>query len=176
MNALRDIAREIARRPPPPLLAFERMFATERAAAQLESRRIGAPLRPLPDPDAVDAIDAAGLRRLLGTLWTDRRCDRAATSAIARARAIGVRSVDRAIILAYLRHYPAGHPAFDDLRTAAAEAAKAHDWPWATRGDRWALWTGDGPRMVREALAADAMDDAGLSRLLAGSGFVSASA
>jgi hypothetical protein len=174
VSALRDIAKDIARRPPPPLLAFERMFATERAAAQLESRRIGTAQREAPDPDAVDAIDAAGLRRLIGTLWPDRRWNRAAARVIARGREISTRSLDRAIILACLRHYPVDHPAFADLRAAAAAASMAHDWPWATRAERWVLWTDDGPRRVREAVAADAMDDPGLMRRLAGSAFLAA--
>lgn len=175
MSALRDIAQDIARRPPLQLLSSERLSATERAAARLENRRIGGPRTAAPDPDAVDEIDAAGLRRLLGTLWADPRWAKAAADVVARGRETGTRSLDRAIILAYLRVYPVRHVAFDDLRAAAAAASAAHEWAWPARGERWGLWTTDGPRLVQAAIAGGAIDeDPALLRLLAGSAFLAA--
>jgi hypothetical protein len=58
---------------------------------------------------------------------------------VARSR----KSVDRAIIAAYLRHFPVDHPGFDHLTHASALVANRHDWPWRARGDRWALWDPD---------------------------------
>lgn len=174
MNRLREIARDIARQPPPSLLPSERLFVTERAAATLESQRMSATTRATPDPDAIEAIDTSALRRLLDTMWWDPRWNGPAAGLVTRARSIGTPSLDRAIILAYLRHYPAGHGAFDALRAAAAAASVAHDWPWAARGQRWALWTPDGPDVVHDAITGGRIEDQGLLRILATSAFLAA--
>jgi hypothetical protein len=173
-GALRDIAHEIGRRPPPQLLSFERLSATERAAATLENRRIGVVQAIPADPDAVDAIESAIVRRLLATIWSDPHWDSVAARLVLQARDAGQPGLDRALILAYLRCYPTGHRAFVTLRTAAAAASTAHDWAWAARGDRWSLWTPDGPNRARDAIAAGTMADDGLERCLAGSAFLAA--
>jgi hypothetical protein len=93
------------------------------------------------------------LRRLVGEMWTDQRCDAVAPAVLDEAIRVGRKSCDGAVILAYLRHLPTDHPAFDRLAAAAALAADRREWLWAERGRRWQLWNpADGPAKLGAAL------------------------
>ena len=96
------------------------------------------------------------LRRLVSELWNDPRCDDIAPAALNAAVAADAKSCDRAVLLAYLRHFPSDHPAFERLRSAASMTAERRDWPWRDRGRRWLLWDpGAGPATVAKALLAN---------------------
>jgi hypothetical protein len=79
------------------------------------------------------------LRRLVGELWDDSRCDAIAPAVLDAAVTANAKSCDRAVLVAYLRHFPSAHPAFERLRAAAALTAERRDWPWRARGQRWRL-------------------------------------
>ena len=108
------------------------------------------------------------LRRLVRELWTDPRCDPVANAALDAAVAVNAQSLDRAVITAYLRHFPHDHASFEPLRAAAAFSAERRDWPWRERGLRWQLWDKDAaPARLAAALlspegGASALRDAGL--------------
>jgi hypothetical protein len=80
------------------------------------------------------------LRRLVSELWEDERCDAVAVPVLEAAIGTDAKSLDRAVIGAYLRYFPRAHPAFEPLRAASALGAGRRDWPWRTRGERWQLW------------------------------------
>jgi len=135
---LREASAAIARTAAHPVLSVERLLATERVAAALEARRMKRAAR----------IDRLSLDSLAG-------------ATVERALAAGRRSVDRAIVEAYLLHYPVDRPGFAALREAAAVAADRHDWRWREAGRRWRLW--EGPAGLA-ALLASASDPAALLR------------
>ena len=167
MSALREASVAFARKGAHPLLSVERLFATERAAAGLESRRIGLAERGL----------ATELRRRLGDIWGDRQNGRLANDLVERLIRRERRSADRALIAAYLLDYPVDHPAFPALREAVAIAADRHAWRWQEAGRRWRLW--EGPNSLGEALrvAPDPqalLREAGFVGRLAEGAFVSA--
>ena len=182
MTGLRAAAIALARIDRHPVLPIERLFATERVAAGLEARRTGG-AEPWPDFVArlrsgdATLLSAAALRRLVRGLWRDRSAAASAAGIVERAVAIGRRSIDRAIVEAYLLHHPVDHRAFEALRAAAALAAGRHDWRWRSAGEQWRLW--DDPAAFGEALGlADdperLLRDAGFVGPLAGGAFVSA--
>lgn len=93
------------------------------------------------------------LRRLVNEMWPDRRCDMVAPGVLDAAVAKDAKSVDRAVLTAYLRHFPLDHPHFERLRAASALTAGRRDWPWRQRGEDWALWDKDaGPERLAKAL------------------------
>jgi len=99
------------------------------------------------------------LRRLVSELWNDERCDHVAPAVLDAAINANAKSLDRAVLSAYLRHFPLEHPAFERLRAASALGAGRWEWPWKARGERWRLWhRDDGPTGVATALLAG--DDA----------------
>ncbi|WP_374944918.1 EH signature domain-containing protein [Sphingomonas sp.] len=118
------------------------------------------------------------LRRLVGGLWTDARCDAIAPAVLDAAVAVDAKSCDRAVLSAYLRHFPSDHPAFERLRAAASLTAQRRDWPWRARGERWRLWDRDaGPATIAAALLASddpaaVLREAGLDGDLAQGEFV----
>jgi hypothetical protein len=171
MSRLRDSSVAFARTGAHRLLSIERLFATERIAAGLEARRIGQaePFAELVERTAdkgVAGLSVADLRRLLAGIWTDRSRARLAGTIVDHALGVARRSVDRALVAAYLLDYPVDHSAFEALRAAAAVAAERHIWSWRDAGRAWRLW--DGPALLGDALR-DA-DDATL--LLREAGFV----
>lgn len=93
------------------------------------------------------------LRRLVSELWEDERCDAIAPTVLDAAIAADAKSLDRAVLTAYLRHFPAEHLAFERLRAASALAAGRRDWPWRQRGESWRLWDRRaGPERLAKAL------------------------
>jgi hypothetical protein len=118
------------------------------------------------------------LRRLVGEMWADPRCAHLAPAVLDTAVAGNAKSLDRAVLTAYLRHFPTGHAAFDRLRLASQLTAERRDWPWRTRGREWRLWSRqDGPARLARALldhpdAAAVLRDAGLDGDLAQGAFV----
>lgn len=93
------------------------------------------------------------LRRLVSELWEDERCDAIAPAVLDAAIAADAKSLDRAVLTAYLRHFPAEHPAFERLCTASALGAGRRDWPWRQRGQSWLLWDRQaGPERLAKAL------------------------
>lgn len=93
------------------------------------------------------------LRRLVQDLWADPRCDAIAAPALTAALDIAAKSIDRAVVTAYLRHLPTAHPAFPALRKAVAVLAERHDWPWRERGRQWQLWDErNGPALLGRVL------------------------
>lgn len=142
-----------------PALPTERLLASERSAAALEGRRAGA-IRSAALLDASDpaSLGEADLVRLIDPVWADGARVRLALAVTEVALGRRRRSLDRAVIHAYLLRYPRTHPAFEVLRAAAGVAAARHDWGWA---DRVALWAADAPA----ALAARLATDAGLTGL-----------
>lgn len=118
------------------------------------------------------------LRRLVSEMWPDERCNLIAPKVLDAAIAAEVKSLDRAVLTAYLRHFPTEHPAFDRLRAASSLAAGRRDWVWRDRGERWALWDAQaGPgRLAQTLLETDdplaAMRGAGLDGDLAHGEFV----
>jgi hypothetical protein len=102
------------------------------------------------DPGAMSRRD---LRRLIGELWGDSRCERVAPAVLEAAIAADAKSIDRMVLTAYLRHFPSRHPAFEPLRKASALTASRRDWPWHARGETWLLWDAQaGPKQVAAAL------------------------
>lgn len=118
------------------------------------------------------------LRRLVGEMWTDPRCDALAPAVLDAAVTADAKSLDRAVLTAYLRHFPTSHAAFDRLRSASQLTAERRDWPWRTRGLEWRLWDRqDGPERLAHALldrpdAAGVLREAGLDGDLAQGEFV----
>lgn len=171
MSGLREVAAVSARRGAHPLLSVERLLASERVAAGIEARRIGRReawddlVARLPGA-SLAALPAADQRRLLLGIWTERSIASLAGGVVEQAAAGRRRSLDRAIVEAYLLRYPSDHPAFGALRAAAALAADRHDWRWREAGARWSLW--DGPAGLGDALR-DTFD---ARRLLHETGFV----
>lgn len=113
------------------------------------------------DPHTLSRRD---LRRLVSDMWPDERCDAIAMSTLNAAIAADAQSLDRSVLMAYLRHFPRDHPSFEALRAASAMAADRRDWLWRTRGERWQLWDAtNGPdHLARALLASD--DPGGLLR------------
>jgi hypothetical protein len=111
-------------------------------------------------------------------MWAEDSLEKTAPPVLGQSVARSRKSVDRAIIAAYLRHFPVDHPGFDHLTHASALVANRHDWPWRARGDRWALWDPDeGPSRLSRALLhtdgpAQLLREAGLDGDLATGGFV----
>lgn len=137
-----------------PVLSAERLLATERVAAGLEARRIK---------------NMARIDRLSPDTLTGASVERALTS--------GRRSVDRAIVEAYLLHYSVDRPGFAALQAAAAIAADRHDWRWRDAGRRWHLWSGphaSGEALREHADPAALLREAGFVGRLADGAFVSA--
>jgi len=182
MSRLREASRALARTGAHPVLPVERLFAIERIAAGLETRRIArpAPWLDLADQardDGLGSLPIADLRRLLRPIWADRAQTRLAGALVERLAEDARRSTDRALITSYLVAYPVDHPAFERLRAAAAAGADRHAWQWREAGRAWQLW--DGPAAFGKALkrAVDGqalLRDAGLVGSLADGGFVSA--
>jgi hypothetical protein len=118
------------------------------------------------------------LRRLVSELWGDERCDGIAPVVLDAAIAADAKSLDRAVLTAYLRHFPADHPSFERLRAASALGAGRRDWPWRLRGETWQLWDAQaGPERLASALlsqpdAHSVLRDAGFDGDLAQSEFV----
>ncbi len=181
MSALREASTASARMGAHPLLSVERLFASERIAAGLEARRIE---RVSVWDELVDRASAgpatlspADLRRLLAGIWSERAHAGLAAPIVERAVAFGRRSVDRAILSAYLLDHPVDHRAFAALRAAAAVAADRHDWGWREAGRRWCLWEGPDAlgAAIREAAEPSALlREAGFVGRLADGAFVSA--
>lgn len=128
------------------------------------------------DPCALSRRD---LRRLVGELWSDSRCDIVAPAVLDAAVAADAKSLDRMVLTAYLRHLPKTHPAFERLRAASALTAARRDWPWRARGETWRLWDAEaGPDRLAAALLdqedpAAVLRGAGLDGDLAQGAFVS---
>lgn len=102
------------------------------------------------DPDALSRRD---LRRLVGELWRDPRCNGIAPVVLKAAMTADAKSLDRMVLTAYLRHFPTAHPAFERLRDASAQTATRRDWPWRARGEVWRLWDAEaGPERLADAL------------------------
>lgn len=102
------------------------------------------------DPTRLQRRD---LRRLVSDMWPDERCDPISAAVLAAAVGANAKSLDRAVLTAYLRHYPSDHPAFERLRNASALTAGRRDWPWRERGEQWGLWDREGPmRLARRLL------------------------
>jgi hypothetical protein len=174
MTALRKAAEAIARTGIHQVLTAERLFASERVAAGLDALRV-ATIEPWDELAAragadITALADGELRRLIDGIWHQPGGGRLAATSMAEAAVRRRRSCDRAVIEAYLRHYPQDHPAFGALRTAAEAAAIRHDWAWQERGRRWRLWEKDAPDLLRAAIAEGG--DAGA--LLAEAGLVGA--
>ncbi|MGD9665427.1 MAG: EH signature domain-containing protein [Novosphingobium sp.] len=129
------------------------------------------------DPQSLSRRD---LRRLVGGLWSDPRCEPVASRTVAAALESDATSLDRTLLTAYLRHFPREHPAFEQLRAAAQTAANRHDWPWRERGKKWKLWNPrTGPGTLAKALTthedgAAILRQAGLDGDLAQAGFAEA--
>ncbi|HEY0270530.1 MAG TPA: hypothetical protein VGC10_06035 [Sphingomonas sp.] len=183
MTGLRRAAETIARTGIHPVLTAERLFASERVAAGLDALRV-APFEPWDELVAraladISVLSAGELRRLIDGVWRDPAPGRLAIALAGAVLARGGRSGDRALIEAWLRHYPRDHGGFDALREAAATAAGRHDWAWRERGRRWRLWAEDAPALLRAAIAdggeADALlAEAGLTGTLAHGAFADA--
>jgi hypothetical protein len=110
-------------------LSFDRLFAVQRASASLESRRLKTgrrteAMRKLRRQVAASKADSPDLLVLLDHALQEER-----------------RSVDRAIIHAYLAAMPSAHANFPLLRQAAETAADRHAWSWRDIGRRLALWS-----------------------------------
>lgn len=183
MTAFRKAAEAIARTGIHPVLTAERLFASERVAAGLDALRV-TPFEPWElliaraVPDLATLSDGE-LRRLIDGIWHRPGPGRIAAPVIGEILTRGRRNGDRALIEAYLRHYPTDHPTFRILRESAGFAAGRHDWPWRERGRRWRLWEADGPDALRAAIADGGeaeplMADAGLSGALAQGAFAAA--
>ena len=182
MSRLRDAALALARTGAHPVLPIERLFAIERIAAGLETRRTGTPtpwadLVERAEEKGLGALSIAELRRLLRGIWTDRSRVRLAGALVERLGWDEERSTDRALIASYLVAYPVDHPAFDRLRAVAAAGADRHAWRWRDSGSLYRLW--DGPATLGKALgqAEDPqalLRDAGLVGRLADGAFVTA--
>lgn len=180
MSGLKDSAYGIASSGVFPALSSERLFAIEHVAAMLDRQQT-----QLPEPwaeliervreEGVDILSDSDLRRALDRIWTDRTATALAAPLVAAAIARQRRSLDRALIHAYLSRYPTGHRAFETLREAAARAADRHDWRWRDRGRQFGLWEPDaatlalklGAGMDRTML----LDQAGLTGTLAEGAF-----
>lgn len=127
------------------------------------------------DPSRLATRD---LRRLVFEIWEDARCDPLAAPVLEQAVARDAKSLDRAVLSAYLRYFPTEHPSFDALAGASALTARRRDWPWRRRGEEWQLWDKKaGPARIAEALltrpdATDVLRDAGLDGDLAQGEFV----
>ena len=105
------------------------------------------------DPARLARLARRDLRRLVGDLWADRRCDALAPMVLDAAVAADAKSLDRAVLAAYLRHFPTDHAAFDRLRAASQLTAERRDWPWRERGREWHLWDRQGgPERLARAL------------------------
>lgn len=117
------------------------------------------------------------LRRLLGEMWPDPRCNALAGRVVAEAVRRDRKAYDGTILHAFLDHFPKEHLHFTSLMTACRTVVGRRDWTWAARGERWRLWERDGPARLGAALLAsanpqDVLHDAGLDGLLAGGGYV----
>lgn len=166
MSRLRDTIHDVARGGVLPVLSLERLFAIEHVAARLD-RQANPAYPPASIADlvetagGVDALSTAELRRAVGAVWSVRvpaaMPARLLEALLARTR----RSGDRAIIEAYLRHYPVAHAGFAALRRAAETAAERHDWRWRTAGREYHLWEADAvarcTAILREAERPDAV-------------------
>jgi hypothetical protein len=126
VTALKRAAYKLSRPDAWPTLTGERLLATERAAALLEGRRWP------------KGRSTATLRRQVLALGNDAKAD---ASVLVDALAADRRSLDRAIILAYLQSMPSKHPAFEAFRVAAETAANRHDWHWRILGEHHRLWS-----------------------------------
>lgn len=130
------------------------------------------------DPSMLDRLKPKELKRLLDEIWTEEEFDDAATQILDHGVQRGRKSIDRSIIMAYLRNFPFDHPAFDHLTHASVLVANRHDWPWRERGEKWGLWKPDlGPNRLSRALLetenpAQLLRDIGLDGDLATGAFV----
>lgn len=119
------------------------------------------------------------LRRLVHDMWADPRCNHIAASALDAAFVSEARSVERTLVMAYLRHFPIQHGSFHALRQAVASLAERNDWPWRDRGRTWQLWDErGGPVLLGRALLetdnpSAALNSAGLDGDLMQGSFVS---
>lgn len=126
------------------------------------------------DPARLNPRD---LRRLLGEMWPDPRCNAIAGRVLAEAVGKQRKSCDGTILHAFLDHFPSEHPHFTALANACRTVVGRHDWTWGPRGERWQLWDRGGPARIGAALLASddpqaVLHDAGLDGLLAGGGYV----
>lgn len=98
---------------------------------------------------SLERLPSREMRALIDLVWMDDHHERLARAGLDVAVAANRKSYDRAIIAAYLRHFPTHHPAFRDLLGAVQLVAGRRNWPWAARGTRWRLWDAEeGPRTV----------------------------
>lgn len=98
-------------------------------------------------------LDRRDLRRLVGELWPDERCAPIAPAVLDAAVTANAKSLDRAVLTAYLRHFPRDHSSFERLRAGSELTANRRDWLWRERGDTWQLWDPDaGPKRLAAAL------------------------
>jgi hypothetical protein len=128
MSGLRDAAERLRRSEPLPILSLERLFVTERAAAQLAGRRYDTGERSAETREL-----RLGLAAILHAPQPAALLD--------EALAVDRRSVDRAIVAAYLAALPTDHVDLPALRDAAETAATRHDWRWRELGERLRLWS-----------------------------------
>lgn len=104
------------------------------------------------DPASLSVRD---LRRLVSGLWNDPRCDAVADRVLTEAVTRGRRSLDRALILAWLGMSRTDHPQREQLGRKLASIVPRHEWAWTERGARWHLWNAEeGPRRLAQALLA----------------------
>jgi hypothetical protein len=136
----------------------------EDVAARIANGRADnpAPLRPIENWAAVrkrmnfgklEGSRHADIRRAIGEVWNDPVCVSHAEGLVAHAFNAQQKSYDRALLQAYLRHFPRKHPAFPTLVSAVGTAAARNDWPWRVRGRRFRLWhEEEGPALLGRAL------------------------
>lgn len=190
MSALKDAAFRIARAGLLPMLPTERLTHMERVSAQLAMRKGSARDRSNAkgedwetvagrlDFGRIDAGRPADVRRAIDAIWRDEGRTAQADGLVAQSLAAERKSYDLALILAYLRHFPLDHPAFEALNAAAGTAAERHAWIWRERGRRWHLWDEDrGPDAIAQALLGTddpmrVLQEAGLDGEVAEGGFV----
>jgi hypothetical protein len=115
-------------------LSFERLFAVQRASASIASRRL----------DSGNGTERA--RMLRRQIAAPEASGHELAEIVDRALQEDKRSVDRAIIHAYLAAMPSAHADFPLLLRAAEIAAGRHSWRWRDVGRQLALWSPDRDR------------------------------
>jgi hypothetical protein len=130
-----------------PVLPLERLFALEHVSATMDRHPLDMARSLLPtstsESDRIDGLSPAALRRALDRIW-GKGVPRGVVAAVLEgALAQARRSCDRAIIEAYLVHYPDDHADFALLRDTARTAADRHAWGWRTIGREHRLWDED---------------------------------
>ncbi len=163
-----------------------RPLALERVCERLDKQEAAQRSQQEPWEDFLHRIDFANLatlrlkdyQRLLHDIWLDTAHSKNAGIVLQECAARPYQSVQRTLILAYLRHYPMQHPQFKKLAEECHSAAI--DSPWHTRGEQWQLWRVSGPTRVADALLGSDLNpkqmlaDIGLDGNMADCGFVQA--